>query len=198
MGFLDGIRRRLEGGDNPDPGEPPEGAPAPRQAPVPWERMAGEPAQSWSLFLAFLETPSANVSRFAVGANSAGIATSTIQTLATRWRWIARRAALEAHLAHARAEGAEEQARAQGAQIARIAQGMLDQAEASALALELRGGLERMSARDSLAYRAEALKHARLLRGEVTERVAVDYSGLSLEEMQALHALHTKATGGGG
>jgi hypothetical protein len=169
---------------------------APKAPAVPWERLPGEPEQAWILFGAYLQSPSGNVATFAKGANCAGVGTSTIQAYAARWRWHARRAALASHLARARAEGAEAQAQAQGAQMARLAQGHLDAAEEARTALELRGAIGDMSPREVLDYASKAIEIARLLRGEVTERVGLDLSGLSIEELDALEAIRVKAAGG--
>ena len=188
MGFLDGIRDRLGIGLEGDDPEPPRA-----QGPVPWERLPAEPDAAWSLFSAYLQSPSANVSRFALGAASAGHATSTIQAYAMRWRWHARRAALEQHLARARAEGAADAARAQGEQMARMAQAMLDAAELARTALTLRGGLEAMAPKDVLALEAKAIELSRLLRGEVTARTGLDLSGLTDEQIAALRAIAEKA-----
>jgi DNA-binding IclR family transcriptional regulator len=129
------------------------------------------------------------------------VGTSTIQAYAARWRWHARRAALASHLARARAEGAEAQAQAQGAQMARLAQGHLDAAERALAALELRGAVEEMTAREAREHFKTSIEIARLLRGEVTERVGLDlYAALqsgavTVEELDALEIIRARLTG---
>ena len=193
MGFLDRLQRAIETPPDPEPARAPAFAPAPTL----WERQPGEPDQAWLLFSAYLQSPSANVTRFAQGPASAGLGTGTIQAYAARWRWHVRRAALEQHLARARAAGADEAARAQGAQIAASAQALLDLRDRAQSALEARGGAEEISARDLIALSKTAIELARLVRGESTAHVRQDLSGLSLEELDALDAIARKVSGGG-
>lgn len=199
MGFLDDVRRGLgiEAPAGAGSGDDPPEAPARAQAPVPWERLPGEPDAWWLLFSAYLQSSSPSVAAFARGPAASSYAEATIQAMASRWRWHARRAALEQHLALARAQGASDAARAQGEQIAASVQRQLDQAQRAALAFELRGGLESMSAKEVIAYQKQAIELARLLRGEVTAHVRTDLSGLTQEERDAMRALAEKAIGKG-
>ncbi len=189
-----GIRDFLFGDGSEGQARPEEAARSrdPMPATVPWERMPGEPDTAWSLFSAYLATPSANVAKFARGPNSDGTPTSMIQAYSARWRWHARRAAMEQHLARTRAEGAAEAAKAQGASLAHLANELREIATEAAASLRLRGEVENMTPREVLAYAEKAITLSRLLAGESTSTVALDFSTMPQDERDQLRALLAK------
>ena len=152
------------------------------EAKAPWERIRSEPDYAWSLFSRFVTSQHPTIASFAREIREESY--QTIATLAARWRWRARRAALDEHLHAARIAGATTEAHAQGQAHARATSAALEWATESILAARSRG--EELAPRDAIAYIRTAVDLQRVAAGEATQRTSVDLSGATDEQLDAL------------
>lgn len=153
-----------------------------RAVPV-WEPLAGEPSQAYQAFEAYLLSDTS----LPAHADRVGRSLATLQAWAARWRWRARRAAYQAHLrAHAQAAALDEVE-----EIAREhARGLALMRQIGTEALEralANPGL--ISPRDAAFLLKTAIDGERLLAGQATARTEVKAEGMSLAQLDALHAL---------
>jgi hypothetical protein len=154
-----------------------------------WDQIATEPDEDFELFARYLAYPVPVLGEFAA---SVGLNPGTLGRIAARWRWRARRAALNNHLSELRVSAAEHEARDVGADIAR----------SWAVAVELAGNtlrsalaLEECSVKDAVKILVEANKHLRLDQGQATEIVDIQTLGsMSDAELAAAQELLSKLT----
>lgn len=151
---------------------------------APWDRRLDESDEEWFLFSRFLDQPDTNVTRFAPEVN---YSPRTLQAIATRRRWRARRAALDRHLHLERVGAAEDAARAAGEKHALVLDGAMDY---------LLDELQRMrtddvhlAPKDFATFMEKTIELQRAIHGEPTKRTVVDLRNMTDERMAALEAL---------
>ena len=175
------MTRRRSSENEGDGAEPLEAPPASLD---PWSRQPGEPDLAWALFSRFVMSEAPTIAAFAREEGSSGA--PALAALAARWRWRARRAALEAHLHDARISGAVREAREQGAAHARATSAALAWATESILARSAAGEL--LDARTAVAAMKAAIELERLASGEPTARTAIDLSHVPDDALAKLRA----------
>lgn len=154
---------------------------ADRATSVPWARQPGEPSEAFGLFGAYLSYESDNVQAFgrAIGRN--------VGQIAARWRWKARRAALEHYLTAERTEAMAAGAREAGRLHAAAWALALDWAVESILHARAAGVL--LDPKDALAFLDKAFAAQRLMAGEVQGRIGLDLARASTVDLEALDEL---------
>jgi hypothetical protein len=169
--YRDGVTRRsyARRTDDDDGAGPLEDPPP---ALDPWSRQPGEPDLAWALFSRYVVSEATSIAAFARSEGSSGA--PALAALAARWRWRARRAALEAHLHDVRISGAVREAREQGIAHARATGAALAWATESILARAAAGEL--LDGKTAIAAMRAAIELERLASGEPTARTAVDLS----------------------
>ena len=165
------------------------GAP-PAPALDPWSRQQGEPDLAWGLFSRWIVSDAATVAAFARDEHQSA---PNLAGLAARWRWRARRAALEEHLHASRISGAVREAREQGAAHARATSAALEWATESILARAAAGEL--LEPRVAVMAMKAAIELERLASGEPTARTAIDLSHVSDDALARLRATLEAVTG---
>lgn len=187
------MTRRSHARRDDDEGDGAEAPEAPPAALDPWSRQPGEPDLAWALFSRFVVSAEPTIAAFARAEGSSGA--PALAALAARWRWRARRAALEAHLHDARISGAVREAREQGAAHARATSAALAWATESILARAAAG--EILDARTAIQAMRAAIELERLASGEPTARTAIDLSHVPDDALAKLRATLEAVTGAG-
>ena len=185
------MTRRSHARRDDDEGDSGEALEAPPAALDPWSRQPGEPDLAWALFSRFVVSEAPTIAAFAREEGSSGA--PALAALAARWRWRARRAALEAHLHSARISGAVREAREQGAAHARATSAALAWATESILARQAAG--EVLEPRVAIAAMKAAIELERLASGEPTTRTAIDLSHVPDDALAKLRATLEAVTG---
>lgn len=155
---------------------------------VPWDKLPAEDQDAFALFQRYLHGSIGNVTRWAREAKA-----PQAPALAARYRWRARREALQVHLAREAADAAEDEARRLGREHARVLAQAREWAEDSILAARAKG--ETLDPREAAALLKLAIDGERLQAGQATSRVGVDLSKASDEDLAALEAALDRVEG---
>lgn len=155
--------------------------------PAPWELQPGEPTEAHALFERFACT-TWSARTFA---EAQGEAPARVAALSSRYRWLARREALNLALTRSRVSGAIETAKEQGAEHARATAIALDWGIDSMIARRAKG--EILEPREALAFVKLAIELQRLAAGEPTARIAADLSHVPDARLEELRAKFAKA-----
>lgn len=174
------------------PDREPAEAPPEHERRAPWDRQAHEPDHAWDLFSRFLTSSERTIASFA---EARGLERPTVQTLAARWQWKARRAALEAHLHDASIASAEDAARERGRLHAGFLADALGWARESMQARIAAG--EILDPDEITRFAKIAIEFQRLIDGEPSSRTAITFLDDASPEAvaalaQALEGLESK------
>lgn len=186
-----GVTRRRSPRDDDEGDEAGEALEPPPAAPDPWSRQPGEPDLAWGLFSRWCVSEATSIAAFA--RDETPESAPALAALAARWRWRARRAALENHLHDTRIAGAVREAREQGAAHARATGAALSWATESILARQAAG--EVLEPRVAIAAMRAAIELERLASGEPTARTAIDLSHVPDDALARLRATLEAVTG---
>ncbi len=131
--------------------------------PAPWEQQPGEPDEAYQAFAAYLTEVEAGLRSFA---RSSGLREGTVVAWSAAYRWRARRASYQRHLADVRTRAAEETAAEMGRRHALVLGELFDWTLESIEAARAAGAVLKPAEIERIAR--TVIEQERLARGEAT------------------------------
>lgn len=167
---------------------------------TPWERQAGETEKAYLAFCQYRDTPQGERSVRQLAAK-AGVRSKVWHGWSSKYSWVARAAAWDDWLDSLRRRETENAVKRAARRHIRLSRQLQELAGVELVKLADRsekGDVPVMRARDIPRALDVSVKLERLAMGEATDRVEgkLDFSKLSMDELQELKALMNKAKKG--